>query len=325
MKDNTTNAVRLARVSPDQAGQRIDNYLLRELKGVPKSHIYRLLRRGEVRVNKGRSKPEYRLVEGDLVRIPPVRTAVRDATSPREGLLQRIESAIIHEDERVLILNKPSGMAVHGGSGIQHGVIEALRAARPKAPFLELVHRLDRETSGCLVIAKKRSALRNLHELLRTGQVEKQYLALVKAPWRKGKQTVTAALRKNQLKGGERIVEVDAAGKPARTLFTPRNHYPAATLLEVDLDTGRTHQIRVHAQHLGFPLAGDEKYGDATFNRMLRAYGLRRLFLHAHRLRFQESVDHPVIEVLAPLDPALQQVLDSLQQEAQKPPLRSEG
>lgn len=315
MSEEPKNGVQWVKVGTEQAGQRIDNFLLRQLKGVPKSRIYRLLRKGEVRVNKGRIKPEYRVQDGDEIRIPPIRLAERDHGSPSDGLVSRIEAAIIYEDERLLVLNKPAGVAVHGGSGVSHGVIEALRAARPTAPMLELVHRLDRETSGCLVIAKKRSSLRNLHELLREGGMEKRYLALVQGCWQGGTRTVTAALRKNQLKGGERIVTVDTEGKSARTLFRPVQIFDQASLLDVNLDTGRTHQIRVHGAHIGHPLAGDEKYGDTGFNRRMRGLGLRRLFLHAQSLSFREPGHEREVHVSAPLSDDLRAVLDALEEQ----------
>ena len=313
MTEAPKHAVYWLQVGPEDAGQRIDNYLLRQLKGVPKSRIYRLLRKGEVRVNKGRIKPEYRVQSGDQVRIPPLRQAERASSSPAEGLVSRIETAILYEDERLLVLNKPAGVAVHGGSGIRHGVIEALRAARPTAPMLELVHRLDRDTSGCLVIAKKRSALRNLHQLLREGGMDKRYLALVQGDWPGATRTVTAPLNKNQLKGGERFVTVDAEGKAARTLFRPLTRFAGATLLDVELDTGRTHQIRVHGAHIGHPLAGDEKYGDPAFNKAMREMGLRRLFLHATALGFREPDREHEVHVSAPLPDDLRLVLDCLE------------
>ena len=313
MTEAPKHAVYWLQVGPEDAGQRIDNYLLRQLKGVPKSRIYRLLRKGEVRVNKGRIKPEYRVQSGDQVRIPPLRQAERASSSPAEGLVSRIEAAILYEDERLLVLNKPAGVAVHGGSGIRHGVIEALRAARPTAPMLELVHRLDRDTSGCLVIAKKRSALRNLHQLLREGGMDKRYLALVQGDWPGATRTVTAPLNKNQLKGGERFVTVDAEGKAARTLFRPLTRFAGATLLDVELDTGRTHQIRVHGAHIGHPLAGDEKYGDPAFNKAMREMGLRRLFLHATALGFREPDREHEVHVSAPLPDDLRLVLDCLE------------
>ena len=223
-----------------------------------------------------------------------------------------IQDLILFENERLLVIDKPSGVAVHGGSGISHGVIEALRAHRPQAPCLELVHRLDRETSGCLIIAKRRSALRSLHEQLRAGSVNKRYLALVRGQWVEGARSVTVALRKNQLQGGERIVRVDAGGKAAETIFHPVSIHGPASLVEVELKTGRTHQIRVHAAHIGHPLAGDEKYGDQNFNRDMKSYGLRRLFLHAHMIEFDNPAGAGVINVSAPLGYDLKQVLDNL-------------
>lgn len=303
--------VRILAVATEDAGQRIDNFLLRHLKGVPRSLVYRILRRGEVRVNKGRIKPEYRVRAGDQVRIPPVRTG-QPAPGPGGGAAGRLEDRIIYEDERLLVVDKPAGMAVHGGSGLSFGVIEALRAARPDARFLELVHRLDRETSGCLLIAKRRSELRMLHDLLRSGGVDKHYLALVRGRWTAGERLVELPLLKNQLRSGERIVTVDAAGKAADSRFRPLEIYPGASLVEVELGTGRTHQIRVHGAHIGHPLAGDEKYGDAEFNRRMRELGLRRLFLHAHSLGFSDPESGRAIQVSAPLPDELRAVLDRL-------------
>ena len=306
--------VELVEISADLAGQRLDNYLLNRLKGAPRSLIYRIVRRGEVRGNKGRIRPEYRLKAGDTVRIPPVKLPPRNAV-PRPGaqVLRLLEAAILYEDDRLLILNKPSGLAVHGGSGLSYGVIEGLRALRPQAPYLELVHRLDRDTSGCLLIAKKRSALRRLHELLRSNRMDKRYLALVKGPWRGGERQVTAPLLKNILRSGERMVRVDAAGKPASSVFRPLAISKTASLVEVKLETGRTHQVRVHAASLGQPIAGDDKYGDDDFNRRMREVGLKRLFLHAQALRFQLAEGEAPLEVRAPLDDELKQVLLKLQ------------
>jgi len=309
----STPGVRLVSVTAEDAGQRIDNFLVRHLKGVPKSHIYRILRRGEVRVNSGRIKAQYKVCAGDKVRIPPVRMAPDKPASSAAARFD-LENQILFENNRCLVLNKPSGIAVHGGSGLSFGVIEALRASRPQAPCLELAHRLDRDTSGCLVIAKRRSFLRLFHEQLRNGEVVKQYLALLAGRLTGGRQTVNAPLRKHQLQGGERMVVVDEdSGKEALTLFSPVSQYATATLAEVDLKTGRTHQIRVHAAHIGHPLAGDEKYGDPEFNRSLRGRGLRRLFLHAHRVEFADSTAGESVCVSAPLDAALKAVLDSLE------------
>lgn len=304
--------VRLVTVAQDEAGQRIDNFLARCLKGVPSSHIYRILRRGEVRVNSSRIRAQYKLKAGDKVRIPPVRvTPERAKATPAKRLLA-IEDHILFENTHLLVIDKPAGVAVHGGSGISHGIIEALRAVRPDAPFLELVHRLDRDTSGCLIVAKRRSALRALHEQLRAGTMNKRYLALVRGPWQGVSRSVMAALRKNQLQGGERIVRVDEAGKEALTRFHPVSNHGSAILVDVELKTGRTHQIRVHAAHIGHPLAGDVKYGDADFNRLMKRFGLRRLFLHAHRIEFTDPASDRVVSVTAPLCQELQQVLDSL-------------
>ena len=310
--ENKTVAVKMLEIEPDQAGQRIDNFLLSRLKGAPKSLVYRILRKGEVRVNKGRIKPTYRLQAGDMVRIPPVRLDESRPERPGERVLQRVEQSIIYEDKRLLILNKPSGMAVHGGSGLSYGIIEALRALRPEAPYLELVHRLDRETSGCLIIAKKRSALRLLHELLRSNQVDKQYLTLIKGDWGGGDRTIEAPLRKNTLRSGERMVIVSDDGKPARSLFRPLCSNARASLMQVKLDTGRTHQIRVHALHSGHPIAGDDKYGDETFNTEMKNLGLKRLFLHAVRLTFTLPDDGQRFAITAPLPSELENVLNKL-------------
>jgi len=315
MENSTKNknvAVKMIEIMADQAGQRIDNFLLTKLKGAPKSLIYRIMRKGEVRVNKGRIKPTYRLQAGDIVRIPPVRLDESQPKKPGEQALQRVEQAIIYEDPRLLILNKPSGMAVHGGSGLSYGLIEALRALRPDAHYLELVHRLDRETSGCLIIAKKRSALRLLHELLRNNQIDKQYLTLVKGDWGGGDRTIEAPLRKNTLRSGERMVIVSDDGKPARSLFRPLCNNDQASLMQVKLYTGRTHQIRVHAVHSGYPIAGDEKYGDAEFNTEMQKLGLKRLFLHAVRLTFTMPDDGQRVSVTAPLPSELTNVLNKL-------------
>lgn len=308
-------------IDEDRAGQRIDNFLLASLKGVPKSRIYRIVRKGEVRVNKGRVKVSYRLQEGDTVRIPPIRQAdVEEPVTPGAHVLARIEASILAEEKGFLVLNKPSGIAVHGGSGLNYGVIEALRALRPDAPYLELVHRLDRETSGCLLIAKRRSVLREMHRLLREKSqgtsrndgMEKRYLALVKGRWEGGERRVDAPLLKNTLRSGERVVTISPEGKESISLFRPVAYNNEATLVEVSLLTGRTHQIRVHAASIGHPIAGDEKYGDEQFNREMKAKGLRRLFLHAHFLSFSlEGHDQPY-QFSAPLDEELEAVLECL-------------
>jgi len=304
--------VRLVTVAPDEAGQRIDNFLARHLKGVPPSHVYRILRRGEVRVNSGRIRARYKVKAGDKVRIPPVRVSPEAVkTHPAKRLLA-IEDHILFENTHLLVIDKPAGVAVHGGSGISHGIIEALRAVRPDAPYLELVHRLDRDTSGCLIVAKRRSALRALHEQLRAGSMDKRYLALVRGPWQGASRSVKAALRKNQLQGGERLVRVDEVGKEALSRFHPLSTHGPATLVDVELKTGRTHQIRVHAAYIGHPLAGDVKYGDADFNRLMKQFGLRRLFLHAHRIEFTDPAVDLNVSVTAPLCQDLRAVLDKL-------------
>lgn len=319
LQDSTQpSKVRFVEISADHAGQRIDNYLLCHLKGVPKSLVYRIVRKGEVRVNKGRIKPEYRLKEGDMVRIPPVRQAeIKEPGKASDKVLKQIESRILFEDKRIMVINKPSGLAVHGGSGLSFGLIEALRELRPNDKQLELVHRLDRDTSGCLIIAKKRSALRRLHEQLREGSMDKRYLTLLKGKWKGTSKWVDAPLLKNVIRSGERLVFVDPKGKEARTQFIPYSVSETASLMTVKLDTGRTHQIRVHAQYLGYPIAGDDKYGDDEFNRELKNKGLKRLFLHAFSLKFHlpdpETGEDKSIYVEAPLDEALVNTLKRLQ------------
>jgi 23S rRNA pseudouridine955/2504/2580 synthase len=306
-------AVQWVDISAEQAGQRIDNFLSRVLKGVPRSRIYRLLRKGEVRVNRARTRPEYRLQNGDQVRIPPVRVAPARDRTPATAALDKVAAAVVYEDDRLLVLNKPAGMAVHGGSGVSFGVIEALRALRPEARFLELVHRLDRDTSGCLLVAKRRSELRMLHELLRDGAVDKRYLLLTQGHWGSGVHEIDAPLHKSQLRGGERVVRVDVGGKAALTRFRELETYPGASLVEAELKTGRTHQIRVHATSAGHPLAGDEKYGDETFNRAMREHGLRRLFLHAHYIAFTDMERNRDIQVSVPLGADLRDLVQQLE------------
>ena len=303
-------------VSADEAGQRIDNFLLARLKGAPRSLVYKVPRKGEVRVNKGRVKPTYRLVAGDRVRIPPVRLPAEELKpAPSVEACRRVEEAIIYEDNSLLALDKPAGLAVHGGSGISFGLIELLRAARPDAPFLELVHRLDRDTSGCILVAKKRSALRDLHRQLRDGEVEKRYLVLLKGRWELGSKTIDAPLATHHRSGGERTVKVAESGKPARTAFRPVDFFKEATLLEASLETGRTHQIRVHAAWAGHPVAGDPRYGDQEFNAWCKQRGLTRMFLHAHALGFARPNSGEPELVSAPLDPQLARLLDTLASE----------
>jgi 23S rRNA pseudouridine955/2504/2580 synthase len=305
--------VQLLTIEAEHEGQRIDNFLKTQLKGVPKSLIYRILRKGEVRVNKKRIKPEYKLICGDEVRVPPVRVAEKnELPSANLGSIQRLESQILFEDDAMIVLNKPSGMAVHGGSGLSFGVIEGLRALRPEARFLELVHRLDRDTSGVLLVAKKRSALRSLHEQLRVKTMRKQYLALVRGQWQPHVKVVNAPLRKNDLQSGERVVRVTADGKPSETRFRIARQFAEATLVECSPITGRTHQIRVHTQHAGHPIACDDKYGEAAFDEKMRSQGLKRLFLHAWKLTFTHPVDGREVLIEAPLAPELYSFLNKL-------------
>ena len=298
-------------VDESASGQRIDNFLITYLKGVPRTRIYRLLRRGEVRVNRGRVRQHYRLAVGDVIRVPPVRAGeVRPAKTPSEARRRDIDRAILHEDDRLIVLNKPAGWAVHGGSGLDFGVIECLRAARPHARGMELVHRLDRDTSGCLLIAKRRSVLLSLHEALRTERVRKRYLALVEGGFGQRRRRCDAPLLREQRASGERIVCVRADGKRSVTDFVPIETGNVASLIMAQPRTGRTHQIRVHAAELHSPLAGDEKYGDRAFNRLMRSHGLRRLFLHA--LSIALPCGNEWIEFEAPLGPELAAVLASL-------------
>ena len=308
-------AVKFLEVDENHHGQRIDNFLLSQLKGVPKSLIYRILRKGEVRANKKRVKPDYRLNQGDVLRIPPVRVSQADVNKtakPSDALQQEINHRILFEDKNLLIINKPAGMAVHGGSGVNYGLIETIRAMRPQEKFLELVHRLDRDTSGCLILAKKASVLKELHELLRSNKIEKIYLALVKGYWPKHIHLVDAPLLKNELQSGERVVRVNKEGKQSQTEFRVMQRFNDSTLVEAKLLTGRTHQIRVHATHAGYPIVGDEKYGDKDFNKHMRQQGCKRLFLHAHRISFSLPSNNEVIAVTAQLDEKLQVCLDNL-------------
>ena len=269
-------------IQPEQAGQRIDNFIFKHLKGVPKVRVYRAIRNGEVRVNGGRIKPEYRLAANDQVRIPPLSSErPLKPVAPRQEVKNAILERIIYEDSGLMVIDKPSGLAVHGGSGLQGGVIDLLRIIRPELKFLELIHRLDRETSGCLLLAKKRRTLLMWHQHLTERRARKQYIALVKGRWEGKALRVEAPLRKNILSSGERIVKVSEDGKPAVTLFKPLKIFKNMSLIEAAPLTGRTHQIRVHLQHIGYPIAADSKYGDEYFNQQVRSAGLKRLFLHA--------------------------------------------
>ena len=300
-------------IDAERAGQRLDNYLLGELKGVPRSHVYRLIRSGQVRVNSGRTSPSYRLQAGDRVRVPPVglRPAVPATATPDR--LEWLTERILYEDSRILVLDKPAGLAVHGGSNVSLGCIEALRLLRPDSKDLELVHRLDRDTSGCLLLAKRRSALRMLHELLREGRVDKRYLTLVKGPWPEGATEIDAPLVTRRV-GGEARVKVDESGKESRSTFRLVDRFgKTASLLEVSIDTGRTHQIRVHAVHAGHPVAGDERYGDKDFDEYMKSFGLTRMFLHAHSLSFDWPDTGEPFNASAPLPEDLKSVLTALE------------
>ncbi len=304
-------------VDADQAGQRLDNFLAARLKGLPKSRIYSLIRKGEVRVNKGRSRPEYKLNPGDVVRIPPLRLA--SPVTPRavagQGLLRVLEASVLFENEGLLVINKPPGLAVHGGSGISLGLIEALRQLRPEARYLELVHRLDRDTSGCIMIAKKRSMLRHLQAALRdkqAGGIHKVYQALVMGQWPETCHRVEAPLLKTQVGDGEKFVRVAAEGKPSLTEFRVLRRFHQCSLVEARPITGRTHQIRVHARYQGHSLIGDEKYGDDEVNKQMRGQGIRRLFLHASRLGFYLPEVDELTWVEAPLAEDLSQALAQL-------------
>jgi len=304
----------------DEAGRRLDNFLMSHLKGVPRAHVYRLIRSGEVRVNSRRVQASYRLVSGDEVRVPPVRQPeAGNAPPPSRVRGEWIEARVLYEDDDLLVLNKPSGLAVHGGSGISLGAIELLRATRGPRANLELVHRLDRDTSGCLLIAKRAGALRALHAQFRDGTVDKRYLALLIGRWPGRARTVDAPLVTDDRRGGERHVRVDAAGKEAITHFVPLERFADAVLAEVHLTTGRTHQIRVHAASIGHPVAGDERYGVAD-DPAVRVHGLRRLFLHARSLGFRSPRSGEPIGIEAPLGEDLTGPLEHLRAAAPQDP-----
>lgn len=306
--------VRFITIDEETDGQRIDNFLLKTLKGVPKSMIYRLLRKGEIRVNKKRTKPEYKLKNEDIVRVAPIRVSAEAApVSTSLNIVSSLEANILFEDECMIVINKPTGMAVHGGSGLSFGLIEALRALRPQAKMLELVHRLDRDTSGCLLVAKKRSALRNLHEQLRNKTVQKFYHALVKGHWSGKLRSVTEGLRKNDLKSGERVVVVDNVnGKASETRFRLIQHFEGCSLVRAFPVTGRTHQIRVHCQVSGHPIACDSKYGSDEFTSEMNKKGLKRLFLHAASIEFTHPRSEERVKFEAPYDAALTKSLKKL-------------
>lgn len=314
IKDLEKDSVRRLKVDGGADGQRLDNFLVARLKGVPKSRIYKMVRGGEVRINGGRVDVSYRLQLGDEVRIPPVRTAVPVITPathlPQGGI--RLAPSILYRDDALIALNKPSGMAVHGGSGISRGVIEQLRLELPECRYMELVHRLDRETSGVLLVALKRRALVGLHAAMRDGRIEKRYLTLVAGRWPNPVQQVKLPLHKRVTDEGEKRVTVRDDGQSAHTIFRRLEAFDDYTLLEAELKTGRTHQIRVHTSHLGFPIAGDDKYGDFELNKRLAKQGLKRMFLHAARLVFDHPVSGERLVIEAPLPPDLSSFLDIL-------------
>ena len=315
MSEKTGLQVSFVTIGEDHLGQRIDNFLITHLKGVPKSAVYKILRKGEVRVNKKRIKPVYKLQLNDVIRIPPIKVAEKEEFVPKKlDKVKQLEDAILFEDKYLMVINKPSGMAVHGGSGLSYGLIEALRLLRPEERSLELVHRLDRDTSGCLLISKRRSVLTDLHKQLREKTMEKNYWALVDGQWDSKTKNVTEGLRKNTLKSGERVVRVDnTEGKPSHTRFRVLERYAECSLVQASPVTGRTHQIRVHTQCKGHPIACDDKYGVAEFDQYVnKLTGLNRLFLHAHDLRFMHPKNETTMHVEAPLDNALQNCIKKL-------------
>lgn len=304
--------VEYVEIGTERAGQRLDNFLMARLRSAPRGLVYRIVRKGEVRVNRGRVRPDYRLRSGDTVRIPPVRVQ-RPAPAADGALAQLLETRIVHEDEALLVLDKPAGVAVHGGTGISAGVIETLRLMRPQWRELELVHRLDRATSGCLLLARNRQALKHYHALLRRREADKRYLALVAGQWPPDIREVDVPLVRDKGRAGQsRDMSVSAAGREALTRFELLQHLPGASLMEVSIVTGRMHQIRVHAAHVGHPVAGDTRYGDPAFNRRLQGSGLRRMFLHAHRVTLPDPQGESM-SFQAPLDDELRGVLDALE------------
>jgi 23S rRNA pseudouridine955/2504/2580 synthase len=323
MKGLSKDSATWHEVDAESAGQRVDNYLTKRLKGVPKSHIYRILRNGEVRVNSGRVGPDYRVRAGDRLRLPPLRIA-KPAAVPRQPSASRLKAEVIYEDDILLVINKPAGVAVHGGSGISRGVVEQLRLERPEGRFLELVHRLDRDTSGVLLLAKRRSGLLALHRQLREGAVQKLYVVLVKGRWRDGQRSVKLPLHKYVLPSGERRVAVKSEGLAAHTVFRLQRNWDGYCLLEAELKTGRTHQIRVHLAHLGFPVAGDDKYGDFALNKELARQGLKRMFLHARKVVITHPQSGTTLKLEAPMPPELQAFLANPALRGGKPDLEPE-
>ena len=311
--DKKTPSVHFIEITEANQGQRLDNFLLSLEKGVPKSRIYRALRKGEVRVNKGRKKQTYKLELGDSIRIPPLHTKQKGSlTTVSDHIKKQLDASVLLEDNDLLIINKPSGLAVHAGSGIEQGIIESLRITRAELPYLELVHRLDRDTSGCLLLAKNRPALLDLQKQMLEHDIHKRYLTMLMGSWGKQERRIIEPLKKNTVTSGERMVRIDAEGKYAETLFIPLEQFPHAQLTEVVLFTGRTHQIRVHAAHAGYPLAGDDKYGDRTFNKAMKKSGLNRLFLHAWKLGISHPTSSEKLLIEAPIPKLLEDVINEL-------------
>lgn len=318
MRHDTVLSPQVEQIGIDQSNdnQRIDNFLIKYLKGVPKSRIYRIIRKGEVRVNCGRVSAKYRLQQGDRVRIPPIRVATPNIQrAASEKLNHRLKNRILYEDDFFLVLNKPSGIAVHGGSGVNAGLVESLRLAQPSSKFLELVHRLDKETSGCIILAKKRSCLRTLHEMFREDKITKIYCALICGRLPRKKMLIDVPLQKNVGVSGERIVKADLNGKTCKTLFRQQQTFESVSMISAELLTGRTHQIRVHASHIGHPIIGDNRYGNKLKNREFKRYGLQRLFLHASTLRLRHPQSGEPITINAPLDSDLLTTIDLLKNE----------
>lgn len=319
MKNSTKNRqkVKFITILPDEDEQRVDNFLIKKLKGMPRSHIYRLIRKGEIRVNKHRIATHYRLKAGDVLRLPPMfLDQSAKIVPPSKQTTELLKGRILYEDENLLIINKPSGMSVHGGSTVRIGIIEALRSLYPKLPDLELAHRLDSETSGCLILAKKKKILREVHALLREGKVTKIYLTLTQGRWKSKEISVDRPLYKQFNVSGKHKVIVHPSGKTSLSIFKSIKLFKQASLVEVTLFTGRTHQIRVHAQHEGHPIAGDERYGDKEFNKLARRMGLTRLFLHAKSIDFTLPSLKQRITVIAPLDPQLETCLKTFQMQS---------
>lgn len=312
MKIEVHQSVKLVEVSVNAEGQRLDNFLLTQLKGVPKGHIHKIIRRGEVRINKGRAKNVYRLQLGDIVRIPPVMLNVAQVNKPSSNTMATIDSRILFEDDDLIVLNKPSGIAVHGGTANSHGVIEVLRMLRDGEKFVELIHRIDKATSGCLLIAKNRKMLNAVQSLLRSRHVKKTYMALLFGAIHQNTLDVNAPLQKRTLASGEHRVRVHPEGKPSETQFTKIQSFRRATLVSASPKTGRTHQIRVHAKHIGHPIAGDERYSSATQYKQVRKQGLKRLFLHASEISFTHPVTNKNYHFQAPLDQELEAFLNTL-------------